>query len=168
MLRAMTRSRTCAYVLSPLVVVVPLLVGCSDLSSYQGEFRGLVVGTEDNSFVRRGFPAGTEIELAFDPALARANPGTITTSDGRFSRTPLLFIAPLEHDELSHYDFPGGRVQSYIFASRSRELDGQPARDCLVFLSLMQDDVIEVRIVAGAGDEAAGDLFGLFRLNRSP
>jgi hypothetical protein len=145
-----------------------LALGCSDLDEYQGSFRGLVVGTEENSFVRRGFPAGTELQLAFDPALARSAPGTITTSDGRFDETPLLFIAPLEHDELSLYDFPGGRVENFVFASRSEAREGAPARDCLVFLSLMQDDAIEIRILSGAGDEAAGDLFGLFRVRRSP
>jgi hypothetical protein len=159
----MTRCPSCAWLL-----LAVLALGCNDLDEYQGNFRGLVVGTEDNSFVRRGFPAGTQMELTFDPALARSAPGAMTTSDGRFAGTPLLFIAPLEHDELSQYDFPGGRVDNFVFAARTEAVDGRAMRDCLVFLSLMQDDAIEVRILSGAGDEDAGDLFGLFRLGRNP
>ena len=151
------------------------LVGCSDLSEYRGDFRGTVVGTDDDacgdgrapcSFIRRGFAAGTELDLTFDPALARsAEPGRITTSDDAFIGAPLEFIAPLEHDQLSLYQLPGGgRVRNFIFYARSEARGTFPARDAMVFLSLMKDSNIEARIIAGSGDETRGDLYGLFVL----
>jgi hypothetical protein len=147
------------------VFALLLAAGCDDLGQFDGEFRGLVVGAEDTSFVRRGFPAGTEMELEFSPSAARSQPGRVSTSDGTFHNTELRFIAPLEHDALSLYDFPGGRVQNYVFAARTEERIDLPVRDAMVFLSLMHDDTIEVRVVAGAGVEEDGDYFGLFRLD---
>ncbi|MCA9580743.1 MAG: hypothetical protein KC416_03045 [Myxococcales bacterium] len=87
----------------------------------------------------------------------------MTTSDPAqtFDTTPLEYIAPLEHDNLSLFDFPGGgRLRNYIFAATplTGPLQG---RDPLVFVSLMENESVEVRVVVGPGD-----YFGVFRLRR--
>jgi len=138
--------------------------GCSEVSDFRGGYRGLVVGSDDD-FIRRGFPPGTELSLDFDPS-GESRIGTFTTTDGSFSDTPLGTIDPLRHDQLSLYDFPGdGRIQNYILVARP--LTGPLAgRDAIVFLSLMEEETVEVRVVVGVGDEANNDRFGLFRLTR--
>lgn len=156
------------------LVVVAVVAGCSDLEGYRGTFEGQIVGQSDaEDFIRRGFPADTTLSMPFDPSTATSSPGSITTrtADGTisfFERAPLLAIAPLEHDLLSAYDFPDGRVRNYIFATRVRDdpgpgagVDGLGGRDATVFVSLMKGGAIEVRVVVGAGA-----LFGLFRLEK--
>lgn len=149
------------------LVVSALATGCSNLADYTGEYQGSIIGTDDSScsegtcsFIRRGFEAGTTLHLRFD-AEGAASDRTLTTSDGSFSNTPLLPIAPVEHDFLSQLELPGaGRIKTMIYAAQPST--GPLAnRDPIVFLSLMDGDQIEVRILVGAGD-----YFGLFRLER--
>ncbi len=139
-------------------------------------------GVTDCSFIRRSFPVDTVLDLTFEPELAAVDPGTITTSGEAcgptFDDTPLLPIVPLAHDQLSLYDFPGsGRARNYIFVARPT---GGPlaGRDAMVFLSLVRGGNIEVRIIAGPGNEicdptdcatlstGACDFFGLFQVTR--
>lgn len=133
-------------------------------------FRGPVLGEGDESFIRRGFATDTTLELAFDPAaIGRPEVGTITTTapDGTtlFSATPLESIAPLSHDLLSELSFPGaGRLETMLLLARPT--DGALAgREVMVFLSLLDTGEIEVSLIAGTGDEANGDVFGVFRLS---
>jgi hypothetical protein len=132
-------------------------------------FRGSVLGEGEESFIRRGFAADTTLELSFDPsAIGRPEVGTITTTapDGTtlFAATPLESIAPLSHDLLSELSFPGaGRLETMLLLARPTDgpLSG---REVMVFLSLLDTGEIEVRLIAGTGDEANGDVFGVFRL----
>lgn len=132
-------------------------------------FRGPVLGEGEESFIRRGFAAGTTLELSFDPAaIGRPEVGTITTTapDGAtlFAATPLESIAPLSHDLLSELSFPGaGRIETMLLLARpaAGPLAG---REVMVFLSLLDTGDVEVRLIAGTGDEANGDVFGVFRL----
>lgn len=151
--------------------------GCSDLSEYRGVYDAEIVGSDDPSFVRRGFAPGTRLVLDFDPGLARSvdpPPGTITTipptEDGvrHFDETPLGFIQALQHDQLGLYDFPGGeRVANYLFHAPSRDPGcDPPSRDAMVSVSLVERERVEVRIFAGTGADAACDLFGLWVLTR--
>jgi len=148
------------------------LAGCNGLSSYAtgpGEvYRGLVVGVEDPPVLRRGFEPSTVLTMSFDPSLATSlgePPGQLPTSDGALSEVALEPIVPLTHDALSEYEIPlGSRVRNYIFVMHPE--DGPLAgREPMVFVSLMSDGVVEVRIIAGGG-RAEGDYFGLFRLSR--
>ncbi len=160
-----------------VLIALVVLAGCTDLGEYRGSFRGGIVGTDDEgcdtppcSFIRRGFAAGTTLTLDLDPAALErgsGSPGEVSTSDGRFDHTPLELIGPLEHDQLSRYDFPGGRKRNFIVFSRTvDESPARPSRDVMMFVSLMSDEAIEVRVIAGPGDESRGDLFGLFALQR--
>jgi hypothetical protein len=154
-----------------------VLCACDDLSRFStgtdSVFTGMVVGDEPDSFVRRGFAPATTLQLEFDPHASDVPiAGSITTSPDpitgvrTFDATSLESIAPLQHDLLSEYEFPGGgRVQNYLYVARP--LAGPLAgRDVMIFLSLLDDGSAELRVIAGTGDESRGDHFGLFRLHR--
>ena len=154
-----------------LLFATVLLFGCDNYARFRTDgmhvFRGNVVGTAEDSFIRRGFPPETTLELEFDPdAAAGRMAGVLTTRspDGtsHFDHTELMAIESLQHDLLSQYDFPGsGRTRNYILAARP---DSGPLglRDAMVFLSLLDNGTVEVRIIVGSGDESRGDVFGLF------
>lgn len=171
------------------------LVGCKDLDSFRTDdgkvWRGQALGTERDgacageqpcSFIRRGFAPGTTMELTFDPDRAMSDPGTIGTDDDQcgeatFADTPLLPIAPLAHDPLSLYGFPGDdRLRNYLFVVRPAQgaLEG---REAMAFVSLVRGGKVEVRIIAGPGRNCAPDdcetfadgecdFFGVFRLDK--
>lgn len=164
--------------LSSLLLVAALaLAACDDLSRFRTDgasvYRGEVVGDEGLSFVRRGFAPGTVLELELDPTRPDVpQPGSLTSSvdavrgERVFDATPLRSIAPLQHDLLSEYDFPGGgRVRNYLYVARptSGPLAG---RDAMIFISLLDDGGVEVRVIAGEGIEENGDHFGVFRMVR--
>ncbi len=170
-------------------------VGCDSLSEFStGDgkiYTGSIAGVNDPtncpggidcSFIRRGFPYGTTLDLRFDPFSVSDNPGTISTRDencgATFDNTPLLPIPPLAHDELGLYEFPGGgRLRNYMFVARP-ETGPLAGRDAMVFLSLIRGGSIEVRVVAGPGlvicdpsdcatlDAGECDFFGFFSLGR--
>ncbi len=153
------------------------LTACQDLEGFRGTFRGAVVGSDDPdcppgescSFIRRGFPEATVLVLDdfFPPPSEEPVIGRVTTfGSDAFQATPLERIGPLEHDNLSQYSFPGaGRVRNYIFIARPTA-GALVGREAMVFVSLMDDDTIELRVLAGSGDESRGDHFGLFMLER--
>jgi hypothetical protein len=120
----------------------------------------------------------------FNHAHCGQNPcsGGLESADQAIGRTgagpPLLPIAPLFHDQLGQYDFPGsGRVRNYIFLARpeSGALEG---REASVYISLIREGKLEVRVIAGPGrDECvpsdceafrAGecDFFGVYRMDK--
>jgi len=171
---------------SVVLVVASVLwgaIGCEDLDEFRTPpgkmFAGTVVGGGamdpdagiEGSFIRRGFPVGTQLLMTFDPTPPAPPPGmlpqigTITTTDpdpmdssiGRtFDSTPLERIAPLQHDLLSEYDFPGGgRLRNYIFVAHGAAGGCLGVREAMVFVSLLDEGNIEVRVVAGSG----GDFF---------
>jgi hypothetical protein len=162
-----------------LLLTACVAVGCSDLDDFRTGpdevFRGRVAGSETGneatSFIRSGFPSYTEMALTFDPDRVDTEPGTISTVDtvrdrpSHFRKTKLEPIEPLAHDPLTEYTFPGGgRIRNYLFGAR---LHDQP-RSALVFVSLMEDGDIEVRVIAPAttldNGETLDELFGVFRL----
>ncbi len=156
------------------VAMATALSACSDLGAYAtgpGEvYRGTVVGAEEAPIVRRGFAADTRLDMTFDPRLATDlvdRPGVLTTSDGALTNVALEPIVPLSHDVLGDYEIPSGeRLRNYIFVLRPTE-GPLAGREPMVFVSLMGDGRVEVRIVAGGGS-VPGDYFGVFRLTRQP
>jgi hypothetical protein len=179
------------------------LVACDGLSEFRTEpgevFEGKVIGGEggdDASFIRSGFPARTTLALTFDPAKAvpgddEAEPaGTITSYTcrpdgacdeddriaGSFLEAELEPIPQLSHDALGVYELPGSsRLRNYIFGARFTSGEGLFAvqRHAMVFLSLLENGRIEVRILApsvlgGVGGNAVihEAMFGVFSLGR--
>lgn len=162
--------------------------GCDDLRQFRtgpdSVFRGEVVGSDTeaatDSFIRKGFPSHTWLEMRFNPNASgvvvddagaqpiRAVPGMLNAyacpgglgdcsdSDrtvGPFDHDRLLSIDSLAHDTLSQYTFPGGgRLRNYIFELRfvSGTDNGDVNRDAMIFVSLMESDQIEVRAIASS------------------
>ncbi|MFW5924969.1 MAG: hypothetical protein ACOCV4_02320 [Myxococcota bacterium] len=171
---------------STAVVLAVGALGCSDLSEFDTGpdqvYRGRVLGVDNpsagsGSFIRRGFPQGTSMELRFDSDQASSpRAGQIWTDDTdcggpSFDGTWLRAVPPLQHDALSLYDFPGsGRIQNFIYAARP---DTGPlgGRDVTVFLSLSRDESMEVRVLSGFGQQTCGPCecyFGVFPLTKEP
>lgn len=143
--------------------------GCGkDLKAFNSKaddrFEGSVVR---GTFVRAGIPEGAQMCLTLDAERLQDAPGTITTSDGLFVKTPLRPIPQMLHDPLSTLSFGEGRVQNIVYAASPT--DGGP-EDVLVVLSLMKTEDIEVRVLRGAPREDAGapsnQLFGVYLLER--
>ncbi|MGB5813518.1 MAG: hypothetical protein WBG86_23480, partial [Polyangiales bacterium] len=148
--------------------VLIAVVGCDSLSEFDtGDseiYTGVVAGVNDPevcpdgidcSFIRRGFPSGTQLDLQFDPFAVDNQPGTISTRGENcaptFDNTQLLPIPPLAHDQLGLYEIPGrGRLRNYMFVARP-EAGPLAGRDAMVFVSLIRGGAIEVRVVAGPG-----------------
>ena len=180
---------TRALVLGLACTGAALGAGCDDLDEFRTEagsskFLGCVVGAEGESFIRNGFQPATFMELQFDPDDAtKVEAGNTITAEGvemvmgmpdvthrYFDDTDLRPVPTLAHDALSGYDFPGGgRVRNYIFVATPA---AGPLADqnTMVFLSLMENGRIEVRVIHDAPrtamDEGRG-FFGFFRLERA-
>jgi hypothetical protein len=166
---------------SVLSSALALVGACSTLDEFQTDertvFRGAIIGSQgaagDASFIRRGFPSRTELELALNPQTIYRDPGRIRLwldqpGGGTWhTDAPLVPLAPLAHDQLSQYSVPGeGRLRNYIFGATlfaegprgedPEALDATP-RDINVFVSLMGDGTVEVRLMT-----PMADLFGVF------
>lgn len=164
-----------------LIVVFACALGCDDLHKFRigadEVFSGPVVGSDSPEagvettgcdFVLCGFPERTSLSLSdFDPEVAGGamTRGQITTSDDTFVNAQLVQIPGLEHDALSQYTFPGGgRVRNYMLGARFGDAG---ARYAMVFVSLMEDGRIELRVHAPSTQAGGEDaLFGVFRLCR--
>lgn len=173
------------------------LMGChdaADLGATSGRVcQGGVIGS-DVSFIRRGFCPGSTLEIAFSPtvpaewncppitgpfdALLNTHDGVHSSATDAFHCAPLRAIAPLEHDSLSSFTFPGGdRVLNTVYAVSRTDLPtacegastmctdvpascfaSSPGQDAFAFVSLMEDGTVEVRILSGNGtdDDEAG------------
>jgi hypothetical protein len=148
---------------------------CDRLSDFRREggrdFVGSIIGGQDDSFIRKGFPASTELRLHFDiDADENASPGHLTTSDRdalgapTFDVTPLEVIPGLMHDQLSQFDFPGAeRLKNYLYYARPAQ-GALSQTSAMVVVSLLSSQGAEVRIMArGSGGEPV-DYFGIFPL----
>ena len=162
---------------SPLRYCV-LLVGCADnarWSTAPGEsYCGEVVSA---SFVRAGIPEGTKMRLELDAERLQSSPGRIWTtafvSGEQLSGVELRVIPQLLHDPLSTLNFGEGRVRNaFAIADVPTVEPGRSPTQATVIVSLLQSGDVEVRLIRGAspgtapGPEAAGQLFGVFHLQR--
>jgi len=118
--------------------------------------------------------AGSVDTYVCPAGLERCEPDQRTP--GPLTHAPLVTIDALTHDPLSQYTFPGGgRLRNYIFgvhftSERSGQITG---RDAMLFVSLMENGGVEVRVMAPSvfGPDGEGErwpaLFGVFPLQRS-
>lgn len=186
-------------VIAALVVVSGAASACVELGEYATTddqvFVGSVLGQQrscdggDCSDIRRGFGVGTRLRMSFDPVVVSGEAGRISTfaADGSpeacgttFDDVPLMPILSVQYDQLSLFDFPGGgRIRNFMYALRptTGPLAG---RDVIAFVSLLQDQKIEVRLLSGSGEARcepsdcapylAGecDFYGVFTLRLEP
>ncbi len=170
--------RIVTALLLALPSLLPLLGGCRQLDQFTtngDHFEGPIVAAD---FSRIGIAAGTTMCLSFDADQIQASPGTLSTSDGTFVHSAMRPLPQLLNDPLSLYSFGEGRIKNLIYAAHVSPPDsGEAAEpDPLLFVSLLQSDDVEVRVVRGApelGDAApppgAGSpVFALFPLTRKP
>jgi hypothetical protein len=119
-----------------------------------------------DDFVRTGFRPDARLWLTLDTTgLSEATESAVvlSTSDGVFDASPAQTMPQLRHDSLSLFDFPGGRVRSFLAYARVEQ--GPMAT---VVISLMENGQVEVRIMrpdTDPVDDLDDALFGVFRLN---
>jgi hypothetical protein len=147
-----TKTKTIAAALSSLALASAIGAGCRDLSgfsSHRDSFQGTVV---NGSFVRSGVNEDVKLCLTLDTDHLQDAPGSLWSSDGRFSATPMRPIPQIWHDPLSTLDFGDGRLQNLIYAATPSIGDAAAteAQDIFVVVSLMQSNHIEVRLLRGA------------------
>jgi hypothetical protein len=168
--------------LTALLALLVSAVGCKSVTRFSSKdgdhYEGDVV---KGSFVRAGVADDSKMCLLLDAGHLQDAPGTFSTSDGRFKNALLRPIPQIWHDPLSTMTFGEGRTQNLVYvASPSVTSDAAaPApsadlQDVMVFLSLMDDGSLEVRLVRGAPvadsgapmPAVASPLFGVFTLDR--
>jgi hypothetical protein len=102
-------------------------------------------------------------------------PGTLSSSDGRFSATPLRPIPQLWSDPLSTLNFGEGRTKNLLYMA-TPAADGGAEPDVTAVVSLMSGGGVELRLLRGAppvdagrSDAAplsiGGPVFGVFPLS---
>lgn len=148
------------------LIAAAVAVGCTELGSFSttyGEcYRGNIVAAE---FVRTGFDQSAQLSLTLDvSALSEGHgaAGQIWSNDGRFNGAIVHQMEQLAHDNLSLFQFPGGRIRNYL--AHATPTDGAPAA---IVISLMEDGRVEVRVIRSAPehDRSVLPLFGVFRLS---
>jgi hypothetical protein len=143
--------------LSPIALFAALL-GCDAVTDFSGRsYEGAIV---PGGFVRSCFGDGVTASVELDPKLlslagASSTPSTLSTDDGVFNRTPLVAFPVLVNDNLSQLDFPGAeRLRNYLLTARP-ESGPLAGRDAIVVVSLLDNQRIELRVLARSLDGSA-------------
>lgn len=140
-----------------LLSIVALTAGCVDVRNFADRWEGPILAEPS---IRQGFAEETQVApLVLDNVTLQGLTAELTTSDGRFSQTPLSRITKAAGDALASLSFDGDPLRTYL-------LFGRPERDAdagsaLVVISLFGDDRVELRVLR---DNA---LFGVFDLRRA-
>lgn len=160
------------------LLAAALLCGCADNARWSTEtgesFCGVVTSA---SFVRAGIPEGTKMRLELDAERLQSAPGRLWTtpfvSGEKLTAAELRVIPQLLHDPLSTLNFGEGRVKNAIAIADLPTVEpGRAPTQLMIVVSLLQSGDVEVRLIRGAspgsagGPEPAGQLFGVFRLQR--
>jgi hypothetical protein len=147
--------------------------GCRDLQRFSTGNDHFEGGITKGSFARAGFTDDVRICLTLDADNLQDTPGAVSSTDGRFRRTPLRPIPQLSHDPLSTLDFGQGRLKNLVYAL-SPAVDAGGPEDVLAVVSLMDSNDVEVRLLRGAPQptdaeaaQASPNMFGIFRLQRA-
>ena len=160
--------------LTVLAAAVGIFAGCrneSRFSTGNGHYEGQVVS---GTFVRANVVDGTLMCLTLDTNNLQGSPGIISSSDGRFTSTPLRQIPQIWQDPLSTLQFGEGREKNLIYMAAPQATTVPERADVTVVLSLMDSGDTEVRLVRGAPpDVSAGNatslpsaIFGVFTLTQ--
>jgi hypothetical protein len=135
------------------------LAGCVDPRALSGHYQGTIVGAD---FLRRGFETGVTLDLTLTISDARHATGTMTTSDGRFTESPVAPLGAAPVDTLADAVLPGGGPILLLLAAP--QASGEEAT---IFVSLGGPEADEVRLTYGR-DGTAQALYGVFSVQRAP
>jgi hypothetical protein len=142
------------------VVTCFVVTGCQSLSSYSTtstqQYVGCVVPAD---FVLAGISPTTQLSLTLDANNLQTQPGTLSTSDGRFQSTPMRPIPQLWNDPLSTFNFGEGRTKNLVYMA-TPSLDAGGPGDVTIVVSLMDGGNVEVRLLRGAPPMEAADASG--------
>ena len=171
-----SRALTHVVLVVAMAAIGATAMGCRNVSRFSSKegdhFEGEVV---KGSFVRAGVADDAKMCVTLDATHLQDTPGTISTSDGRFRGTLLRPIPQIWHDPLSTLSFGEGRALNVVYVATPSSPAGD-TQDVMVFLSLMDEGGIEVRLVRGAPPADSGapapaqavPMFGVFTLGRRP
>jgi hypothetical protein len=132
-------------------------IGCQDPASFSGQYQGSIVAAE---FLRRGFEAGVTVDLTLTMQSARRATGTLTTSDGLFSKSPVAPLGAASIDILSETDFPGTNP-IIMFLSAPM----QTGEEVTLILTLGGESGDELRLVYGR-DGTSEARYGIFPIKQ--
>lgn len=166
----MVRCASVSYFTLTLSLVL-FALGCEDelgfstgtMEVFTGDVIDAEFLTERPSVAEHILAPGTTMELRLNMGTLETDPGVVHTSDGLFDNEELVMLPEITCDRLSAFEVPGNFLRSLIFLAPTAEpeLNGT---DAVLFVSLAQDDKVEVRVLAGAGDRRRA--FGVFNLMR--
>jgi hypothetical protein len=144
------------------------LVACRDVTKFSSKDGSYEGGVVQGSFVRSGVGETARLCMTLDTDHLQDAPGVITTTDGRFTQTPLRPIPQIWHDPLSQMSFGDGRVQNLVYVATPKN----ESEDVMVVVSLMTSGDLEVRMLRGApsaedaGATKPAPLFAIFQISR--
>jgi hypothetical protein len=160
--------------LAGLAAVSLSAAGCTDLASYSTtstkQYAGCVVPA---TFTLAGVGPTTGMCVTLDANNLQTAPGTVTSTDGRFSATPLRPIPQIWNDPLSTLNFGEGRTKNLVYMATPSPDAGDHGGDITVVVSLMEGGGVEVRLLRGAPPLAmpdaapatpSGNVFAVFPL----
>jgi hypothetical protein len=138
----------------PLCIAALLsIVACKDPGSFSGKYEGSIVSSD---FLRRGFAADVTAEATLSLQNAKRAEGTLTTSDGRFSNSPIGPLGAASVDILGEVDFPG--TNPIILFLSAPTVNNEEAT---LIVTLGGESGDELRILYGR-DETTNALYGIF------
>jgi hypothetical protein len=152
-----------------VITTVLVLAACRDVTKFSSRGGSYEGGVVQGSFVRSGVTEDARLCMTLDTDHLQDAPGVVSTTDGRFARTPLRPIPQLWHDPLSTLAFGDGRVQNLLYVATPANGESE---DVIVVVSLMLSGDLEVRELRGAprADDAGAakppPLFAVFTLTR--
>jgi hypothetical protein len=152
-----------------LIAGLALGPACDSLSDFSTTSGGVYFGAVTGAgFVRAGLGDSVRMCLELDTSQLQSAPGSLTTDDGLFRKTPLRQIPQLWHDPLSTLTFGQGRTQNLLYVAQGNATHTESAGDVFVVVSLMTSGNVEVRLLRGAPQTSAtpSSLFGVFTLSR--
>lgn len=137
-------------------LVLLTLLGCNDLRTFRGEWRGPRVGDADA--LRVNVAQTTQARLAID-AIDSHGLSARLAIDGLLPETPIASLAGAEADVLAGMTFGGAPLRVYLAFAAVPDGGG----DALAVVALYDDQRVEVRVLRGG----ATPLYGIFALTES-
>ncbi|MBA3541176.1 MAG: hypothetical protein H0T79_16310 [Deltaproteobacteria bacterium] len=138
------------------VIALVMLVACTDLREYRGEWTGARVG--EAAALRTGITESATATLSIESVDQHGLRGTLDVSS-LIDHVELVSVEGAEADKLAGMTFTGGPIRVYLAFAPITDALG----DALVMVALYDDRRIEVRIMRGG----TTPLYGIFELTTS-